>query len=66
MRRKRDETESSPRKGRENAHIVRGKKANALSFLADSPAFGMWSDHEEMVDPATYVRRSRRGRLGGS
>jgi antitoxin (DNA-binding transcriptional repressor) of toxin-antitoxin stability system len=36
---------------------------HARPSAADHPAFGMWAEREDMVDPSEYIRNMRRGRL---
>lgn len=37
--------------------------AHQRGSVADSPAFGLWKDHDDLEDVTAYVRRLRRGRF---
>lgn len=51
-------------RGRPKATIQPIESGTAPTMSAkDHPAFGMWSDREDMKDVAAYVRSIRRGRF---
>ena len=59
----RGETVTVLYRGKPKAKIVPFSKKEALAKIAKDPAFGMWTDREDMRDPAAYVRKIRQGRV---
>lgn len=52
----------SARKVRKNAPVP-SKAVDAPTIAStDHPAFGMWKDREDMMDPAAYIRKMREPR----
>lgn len=60
----RNETVTLTYRGKPVARIepIGAGEASEPTDVTKHAAFGMWTDREEMADPAAYVRRQRRGR----
>lgn len=60
----RPETVTLSKRGRQIALIVPKKENKRTLSLKQSPVFGLWKDRQDMKDPAMYIRRLRKGRMG--
>lgn len=59
----RNETVTLSKRGLDIADIVPKKIARTVRSVKESPAFGIWKDRKDMVDPERYVREIRKGRF---
>lgn len=49
-------------RGKDVAEVLPLKRKSHKKSIVENPAFGMWSDREDMADPTAYVRDLRKGR----
>lgn len=54
-------------RGKEKAKLIpiassSGALVEGSAMTKDQPLFGMWSNREDLVDPASYLRKLRQGR----